>query len=69
MVRKKVGPRPGHVRSGAGANARFVDAEALDLLLLPRDAFGFDAENYAGAEILGDSMEPLLLEGCFSSSI
>ncbi len=64
VAREKVGPRPGHVRSGAGVNARFVDAEALDLLLLPRDAFGFDAENYAGAEILDDSMEPLLPEGC-----
>ncbi len=65
VAREKVGPRPGHERSGAGVNARFVDAEALDLLLLPRDAFGFDAENYAGAEILDDSMEPLLPEGCF----
>ncbi len=41
-----------------------MDAEALDRLLLPRDQFGFETENYAGAEILGNSMEPLLPEGC-----
>ena len=66
MAREKVGPRPDHIHKGsdAGVNARFVDAETLDRLLLPRDQFGFETENYAGAEILGNSMEPLLPEGC-----
>ena len=65
MAREKVGPRPGQIRKESDANARFVDPEALDWLLLPRDAFGFDVENCAGAEILNDSMEPLLPDGCF----
>ena len=64
MAREKVGPRSDDIRKDPAANARFVDADALDWVLLPSDEFGFDVENYAGAEILDDSMEPLLPESC-----
>ena len=63
-MREEAGRHPGRAWNDSGVNARFVDAEALDWLLLPRDQFGFETENYAGAEILGNSMEPLLPEGC-----
>ena len=64
-MREEAGRHPGRAWDDSGVNARFVDAEALGRLLLPRDQFGFETENYAGAEILGNSMEPLLPEGCF----
>ncbi len=71
MARKKIGPRPGYIRGesgasgkAAGANARFVDEETLNWLLLPREEFGLEAKNCVGVEIFGGSMEPLLPEGC-----
>ena len=71
VTRMSIGPRPGHIRdeSGAsgktaGANARFVDEETLSWLLLPREEFGLEAKDCVGVEIFGDSMEPLLPDGC-----
>ena len=63
-MREVDGQRPTRARHESGANARFVDAESLGWLLLPRDEFGFDAKDHLGVEILGASMEPLLPEGC-----
>ena len=69
VARKKVGPHPGHVRSGAGVNARFVDAESPGTCCCFRAMRSASTrKNYAGAEILDDSMEPLLPEGLLSSS-
>ena len=61
-MREKSGRR---AQNEPGANARFVDAETLDWLLFPRDALGAEANSCAAVEISGDSMEPLLPDGCF----